>query len=238
MDNQIYICVSDHSLLMYDRAGFLTRIKFRGIVKFSHNGIYALTIDDGHDNTYYISIPKSIHEIWSDCRVFDRFPYIYYWVRNSDLLIQTKYEYYHRYKWNTQYHIYNIKNKNTCDIPIKSKIINAINYLIVQHDKVIIYDIHTMVPLKQISHPEKFIIFHKNLALLVTENFNYYKITATYELQKVNLGINYLNDLIYTTSQTITSIMDILNSCELCNLPNEIIYCELYKQILQMFDAE
>jgi len=110
--------------------------------------------------------------------------------------------------------------------------------MIVQYEKVIIYNIHTKVPLKQITHPEKFIIFHKQLSLLVTEKIDYYKISNTSELQKVNIGINYLNDLIYITPQTITTIMDIIQSSELWNISDEIIYCELYKPILQIFNFE
>jgi len=242
MDNQIYVCVFDYySFVMYDQNGLVPH-KYcidQGIsMRLSHNGIYALTSSRRYD-AHFISTVKSIYDIGNECSLYHNCLGYYKWVRNSDLLVHKNHMYNYDNIYDTEYHIYNIKTNKRCDIPNKCQVIDAIDYLIIQCEtSIIIYDIHTMVSLKQTKHPDKFIIFHKHLALLVTENFDCYKITPTYELQKVNIGINYINDIIYTTSQTVMTIMEILQSNELYDLPDEIIYCELYKQMLNIFDAE
>jgi len=54
------------------------------------------------------------------------------------------------------------------------------------------------------------------------------KITK-FELQKINLGINYNEDMIICPNQ----IMDVIIENNLIDIPNDILYCELYQLLIQ-----
>jgi len=101
--------------------------------------------------------------------------------------------------------------------------------LIVQYRDIKIYDVNNFELLRIINSDLKFIAYHNELDLLISEDMCTYRFNGN-EFSKITFGSNYLVDYRFAPN----NIMDTtLCECLLFgDLPREIICIELYNQIL------
>jgi len=113
-------------------------------------------------------------------------------------------------------------------------------------NKIVVYDVANFNELACINCSIEFLIYHKRLNVLVAKNFDCYKITPDYKLQKIDLfkgaifcpfrlqkivfGQNYILDFEMIENPVMNVILDSEMLFDL--LPYEIICIELYQQIL------
>jgi len=79
-----------------------------------------------------------------------------------------------------------------------------------------------------------FVTFNKELQILITENFDFYRIGIDYKLRRVKFGYNYYADRAETTNWIMEIILydtDLLFSL----IPNDISYFEMYQQIVLIY---
>jgi len=98
---------------------------------------------------------------------------------------------------------------------------------------IIVYDINTMKMVKKFHCNLEFIAYSRVLDVLITNIMDYYRLTSELELQRVNVGENYVMDRGHV-SNIIEAIMEIIldDSSLFCNLPQEISNIELYIAII------
>jgi len=153
-----------------------------------------------------------------------------YWIDNSDILIKNYWPNWIDSKGDN-YTVYNIETRKKLRVSLNSKLFDGISYLIVQNQQtILIYDIKTMDLLNTIQFPYQIIFYHKQLNIAITQDLDYYIINK-YELQKINLGINYNKDMTICPNQ----IMDIIIDNNLIDIPNDILYCEFYQLLIEYF---
>jgi len=183
-----------------------------------------------HKHWYIKNTPNHIEDInkinQSDI-IFDFTGVFFcYWITNSDVVIRT-------WGMNGQkavFMVYNLETKNALNVPLLSEIFDAINYLIIQFQQSVqIYDIQTMKLLNTIQFVDKIIFYHKRHNIAITQDLNYYQITNKLTLQKVNIQINYYIDMHICPNQ----IMDIIINNNIIDIPDDILYCELYHALIK-----
>jgi len=232
--NEIYVHgSSDNMYLMCNKQGTITKINKSSYFNSSYNGKRLIQYCDGDQ---YVTSPSTIKDIYiinksnldyGLCRCD--------WIDNSDVLVKKNFASGTGIEYLEMPDIYNVDTRQRILAPYGSAIFDANNYIIIQNQQtVLIRDIKTMNILNTIEFPHQIIFYHKQLKIAITKNMNYYKITNQYKLQKVDLGINYHHDMTIYPNQ----LMDIIIDNNLIDIPNDILYCELYQSLIKYIPSK
>jgi len=98
-----------------------------------------------------------------------------------------------------------------------------------------IYNANDLLWIRSIVCYDQLVMFHKQLGVLVATNFNCYTLNNNYDLNKINLGINYFVDSQYSKNHNITMriILELNDVLLFDYIPHDVTYIVLYQQMNQ-----
>jgi len=149
------------------------------------------------------------------------------WISNSNRIIILSTDF------DDSYTLLNIKTLKQCNTKVGYSTNNIMRLLEIKNDRFVtiddyhinVYSIDTMNFIKRIYCGLEFIRYSKLFDLLISSEWEYYRITSNIELQKIyRIGYNYFEDK-DCVPNIIKTIMDIVY---IFQIPSEILYTELY----------
>jgi len=119
---------------------------------------------------------------------------------------------------------------NNCELYV-----DAGNYLIgVESKYTEIYDVDSLILLKKVNNCFDYMLYNKELNLLISDTFDLYRINSKYDFEKITLGRNYINDRCIYENYIMEIILNNILWFDL--LPMEILCTELYRGLLIVLD--
>jgi len=156
------------------------------------------------------------------------------WVKGSNRVIQ----YYSSVKGNI---ITNVESLKSYNLSYVYPLMEINNNMIIQVASygILVIDINTMELIGLVPHVLNFICYSERLNLLITDTWDYYRLQSKHsqqlQLQRIIIRKNYIDDQ-NNLPNDLQNLMDMVCYGDLLfsMLPNDILYYELYKGILQI----